>query len=425
MADASKPLKVAVIGTGIAGLTVANGLKDQAELLVFERNDHIGGHTHTHSVTHEGVCYAIDTGFIVFNDWTYPAFIALLDTLGVDSKPSTMSFSVRCDRTGLEYNGTNFNALFAQRRNLFSPRFIGMILDILRFNKSAPTLLDEGQKDWLLGDYLRHERYGQAFIDHYILPMGAAVWSTSTHDMLQFPARFFVQFFLNHGMLSVDRRPTWRVISGGSKSYVEALVRPFQDSIRTNTAVAGVRRFEDHVVVRTAEGQSFQVDQVVLACHSDEALSLLEDPSDDERQTLGALKYQANEAVLHTDTRLLPQRRLAWASWNYQIPKTASDRVTVTYNMNLLQGIEAPVTFCVSLNPASPIDPSKVIRQMTYHHPLFTLDSMAAQRRHSQISGLQRTYYAGAYWGYGFHEDGVKSGLEVLNQLQRNYLSQR
>lgn len=418
MSEATARPRVAIIGSGISGLTAAHGLKDRCELTLFEKNDYIGGHTHTHLIDHEGVCYAIDTGFIVFNDWTYPEFIALMDSLSVPSKPSQMSFSVHCERTGLEYNGTRLDTLFAQRRNLFSPRFIGMILDILRFNREAPRLLEHEDEDLSLGEYLKRERLGQAFIDHYIVPMGAAIWSTAPEVMLDFPARFFIRFFHNHGMLSVDQRPTWRVIEGGSAAYIPPLIHDFRDRIRLATPIRGVRRVGEQVEIMTDASGPERFDEVVIACHSDEALALLQDPSPEERSILGALAYQPNEAVLHTDQSLLPRCKKAWAAWNYRIPKHPGGQVAVTYNMNILQGIEAPVTFCVSLNQTDRIDPSRILKRLPYHHPLYTPDAIRAQQRFDAISGVRHTHYAGAYWGFGFHEDGVRSGRRVVEGLE-------
>lgn len=413
-------MKLAIVGTGIAGLTAAHKLHPRHEITVFEANDHVGGHTHTHDIELGGRHWAIDTGFIVFNDWTYPNFIALMDELGVASQPSSMSFSVRCEKTGLEYNGTTLNTLFAQRRNLFSPSFHGMIRDILRFNREARGFLETGDDDTRLGDYLSANGYRREFREHYIIPMGAAIWSAAPGDMLNFPARYFIRFFHNHGMLSVDRRPQWRVIRGGSRSYVDPLTAPFRERIHRAMPVARIARDADGVTLRTATGAEARFDAVVLACHSDQALALLERPTAVERELLGAIPYQENEAILHTDASVLPRAKLAWAAWNYHIPRAARDRVAVTYNMNILQGLDAPETFCVSLNDGERIDPARILRRLTYHHPAYTPAGVAAQARHGEISGVNRTYYAGAYWGFGFHEDGVKSGLRVAAQVDGN-----
>lgn len=412
-------MRVAIVGTGIAGLAAAHRLHPSHHITVFEAGDHIGGHTHTHDIELGGRNWAIDTGFIVFNDWTYPNFIALMNELGVESQPSSMSFSVRCEKTGLEYNGTTLNTLFAQRRNLFSPSFHRMIRDILRFNREAPGFLEAGDDHTRLGDYLTANRYRQEFRNHYIIPMGAAIWSAAPGDMLDFPARYFIRFFHNHGMLSVDDRPQWRVIRGGSRSYVEPLTAPFRERIHLNTPVMRIVRDEQGVTVQTATGSGARFDAVVLACHSDQALAMLDEPTQVEREILGAIPYQENETILHTDASVLPRARRAWAAWNYHIPREARDRVAVTYDMNILQGLEAPETFCVSLNYRDRIDPARILKRLTYHHPAYTPAGIAAQARHAEISGINRTYYAGAYWGFGFHEDGVKSGLRVAEQIER------
>ncbi|MGY2291397.1 NAD(P)/FAD-dependent oxidoreductase [Pseudomonas sp. SDO528_S397] len=407
-------MKIAIIGSGIAGLTSAYLLSRRHEICVFEAGDRIGGHTHTAAVTVDGQPYAVDTGFIVFNDWTYPNFIRLLGQIGVPFKPTEMSFSV-CDQSaGFEYNGNNLNSLFAQRRNLLSPGFWGMLRDILRFNRQAPADLHAQRisADMTLGDYLKHGGYGERFIRHYIVPMGAAIWSMSLADMLGFPLQFFVRFFKNHGLLSVNNRPQWCVIEGGSSAYIEPLTRTFRERIHLNTAVTRIERTAIGVVVHSARG-SESFDKVVLACHSDQALALLGDPSEDEQQILGALPYADNDVVLHTDTRLLPDRPLAWASWNYRLDDTAQQQAAVTYNMNILQGLHSDTTFCVSLNQTAMINPLKVLARYTYAHPQYSLAAVAAQARWEQLHGARHTYYCGAYWANGFHEDGVVSALRV------------
>jgi predicted NAD/FAD-binding protein len=364
-----------------------------------------------------GQHWSIDTGFIVFNDWTYPEFIRLMDELGVASQPSAMSFSVRCEKTGLEYNGTSLNTLFAQRRNLVSPSFYRMIFDILRFNREAPGFLESGDDHLRLGDYLLQNGYRQEFRDHYIVPMGAAIWSAAPGDMLDFPARYFIRFFHNHGMLSVDERPQWRVIRGGSHQYVGPLTAAFRDRIRLNSPVTRIRREEHGVWLETPTLPAEHFDAVIVACHSDQALAMLEKPTPAEHEILGAIPYQENEAILHTDASVLPKSRRAWAAWNYHIPRESRDRVAVTYDMNILQGLDAPETFCVSLNYADTIDSKRILKRLTYHHPAYTPAGIAAQQRHGEISGVNHTYYAGAYWGFGFHEDGVKSGLRAATQI--------
>ena len=407
-------MKIAIIGSGIAGLTSAYLLSRRHDITLFEAGDRIGGHTHTVNVTVEGKRYAVDTGFIVFNDWTYPNFIRLLGQIGVTFKPTEMSFSVCDENTRFEYNGNNLNSLFAQRRNILSPGFWGMLRDILRFNHEAPLDLQEQRisADMTLGDYLEAKGYGPRFILHYIVPMGAAIWSMSLVDMLKFPLQFFVRFFKNHGLLSVNNRPQWCVIEGGSSSYIEPLTHSFREQIRLDCPVHLVERDAEGVVVHSAAGTE-AFDKVVFACHSDQALALLGDPSQAEQHILGALPYADNDVVLHTDTRLLPERKLAWASWNYRLNANRQTQAAVTYDMNILQGIDSDTTFCVSLNQTQMINPLKILARYTYAHPQYSLAAVAAQARRNEISGVRHTYYCGAYWANGFHEDGVVSALHV------------
>ena len=407
-------MKIAIIGSGISGLTCGYLLHKEHDIHVFEASDWVGGHTHTVNVTVKGQSYAVDTGFIVFNDWTYPNFIQLMAQLGVRSKATEMSFSVRDASNNLEYNGNTLNSLFAQRSNLLSPGFWGMLRDILRFNREAIRDLQEQRiaSDTRLGDYLQQRGYGTRFIEHYIVPMGAAIWSMSLADMLAFPLQFFVRFFKNHGLLSVSNRPQWRVIEGGSSAYVQPLSAGFADKIRLNCPVTSVERNEQGVRVCSATG-SEHFDKVIFACHSDQALRLLTHPSAAEQQILGALPYAENDVVLHTDTRLLPDRKLAWASWNYRLGDVERQRAAVTYNMNILQGIQSETTFCVSLNQTVSIDPLKVLARYTYAHPQYSLDAVAAQARWQELHGAQHSYFCGAYWANGFHEDGVVSALRV------------
>ncbi len=411
-------MKIAIIGSGIAGNTIAYHLHKTHEITVFEAGSHIGGHTHTHDIVVGGKQLAVDTGFIVFNDRTYPNFIALLDELGVEWQPSHMSFSVHCEKSGFEYNGTTLNSLFAQRRNFLRPSFYRMIGEILRFNKTAPELLEDGP-EIRLGDYLAQQGYSRNFIDYYIVPMGSAIWSTEARQMLEFPARFFVRFFHHHGMLTVNNRPQWRVIKGGSARYVEALTASFRERIRLKTPVQRVRRLKRSVRVKPYNGPEEQFDWVVFACHSDQALALLADPGTAEKDILGAIPYQENSVYLHTDAVMMPKRKLAWAAWNYHVTAAPADRVAVTYNMNILQGLDAPQPILVTLNHTRNINPAKVIKRLTYHHPVYTTEGARAQARHGEISGVNRTLYCGAYWRNGFHEDGVVSALTALEQLRK------
>jgi predicted NAD/FAD-binding protein len=385
---------------------------------MFEAGKQIGGHTATVDVKLGTRRYAIDTGFIVFNDWTYPKFIALMDSLGVSSKPTTMGFSVRDEGTGLEYSGTNINTLFAQRRNLLSWTFMTMVRDIIRFNRESVADLDAGRVSdaQTLGEYLARNGYGESFKRQYLTAMGSAIWSADCATILDFPLSFFLRFFRNHGLLSVNDRPQWRVIEGGSREYLRPLCQRFEQRIFTGCPVRRLHRQPAQVVLEMADGRQLSFDQVVLATHSDQALAMLDEPSPNERDILGALPYQANDVVLHTDTRLLPRNRKTWSSWNYSLG-TGQERAVVTYNMNILQGIEAPETFCVTLNNTAAINPVKVLGRFSYDHPVFSVAGIAAQQRWQEINGQRNTWYCGAYWHNGFHEDGVVSALRVASAL--------
>lgn len=410
--------RIAVIGSGISGLTAAHLLSRRNDVTMFEAAGRVGGHTHTVDVSVGGRTWAVDTGFIVCNDWTYPNFFRLLETLGVERQPSEMGFSVHCERTGLEWAGGGPDQLFAQRRNLVNPRFWRMLLDIVRFNREAPRLLDTSEGELTLGEYIARHGYSDMFRDYYIVAMGAAIWSANVETMLNFPARFFVAFFRNHGLLNLVDRPQWYVIKGGSRAYLAPLARQFADRIRLDSPVNAVRRVEGGVEVSTAAMGAERFDAVVFACHSDQALAILgSDASAAEREVLGALPYQENDVVLHTDTRLLPVNRKTWSSWNHWLSATPGDRVQLTYNMNILQGIRSPETFCVTLNQSQQIDPARVLGRYTYHHPVFTLAGVAAQQRFDAIDGVNGTHFCGAYWRNGFHEDGVWSALRVAGKF--------
>ncbi|KPQ30115.1 MAG: putative NAD/FAD-binding protein [Marinobacter excellens HL-55] len=407
--------RIAVIGAGVSGLTAAWLLSEQHDVQIFEAGDYAGGHTNTEEVEAGGRTWPVNTGFIVYNDWTYPNFIKLMDRLGVKSEVSSMSFSVDCHSSGLQYNGTSLNTLFAQRKNLLNLNFLKMIREILRFNKESRVDLAEGQipEGETLGEYLNRNRYSRYFRNNYIVPMGAAIWSAPEIILEQFPVRFFLQFFNNHGMLSVDDRPTWRVISGGSASYVTRMMERLGDRTHLNSPVSAIERSDEGVTV-IVNNQRHQFDQVILACHSDQALAMLSDATDKERQILGAIPYQKNDVVLHTDATVLPSNRRAWAAWNYMIPEHSTQPVSVTYNMNTLQNFDdAPETFCVTLNRSHDIAPDRVIKRFEYDHPVFTLDAVAAQERYDEIGNQNRTHFCGAYWFNGFHEDGVRSALRV------------
>ncbi len=411
-------MRVAIVGSGIAGLASAWLLaKDpHREVVLFEAEDRLGGHTHTHAIELGGRTYAVDTGFIVHNPQHYPLLNGLFAELGVRSRPTTMSFSVRDDARELEYNATDLDALFCQRRNLVSPRFWGMLRDLFRFYREAPALLDVAGDGPTLGDYLDAHGYGAMFRDAHLVPMASALWSSPSARILAFPARYLVQFMANHQMLQVSDRPQWRVVEGGSSRYIEALRARWRVQERVSTPVRMILRDDDGATV-FFDGGAERFDQVVLACHSDQALRLLSDADPNERAILGAMPYQANDTVLHTDPRLLPRRRKAWAAWNALVPRDADEVCTVSYCMNLLQGIASPEPFVVTLNRTAAIDPAKILRRMRYHHPLYSHASVAAQKRKTEIQGRRRTWFAGAYWGWGFHEDGMRSAVEVARGL--------
>lgn len=411
-------MRIAVIGAGIAGLYAAWRLSRQHEVTVFEAADYPGGHANTVDVQWQGKHYAVDTGFIVFNDWTYPNFIALLRELGVAWQPSNMSFSLRCERTGLEYNGTSLSALFAQRSNLLSPSFLRMLYDILRFNRQSRALLESEDVKLTLGEYLRSHAYSQSFAERYILPMGRAIWSAEADAMLAFPARFFLDFFERHGFLNIKNRPQWQAIKGGSREYVRKLIAAMKADVRLSTPIESVRRRPNDVEICTHRGDVHRFDYMFIACHSNQALDMLSDPTPAEREVLSAFPYTANEAVLHTDTSLLPRRPLARAAWNYHALKNPQQPVALTYDMNILQTLDAPTRFLVTLNHADAIDKSKIIQRIAYRHPVYLPAGVAAQARHREVNGARRTYYCGAYWRYGFHEDGVVTAMRALDHFQ-------
>jgi predicted NAD/FAD-binding protein len=408
-------VNVAIVGGGISGLVVAYLLSPSHDVTLFEANDRLGGHAHTIDVTLDGTTYAVDTGFVVYEPQTYPGFAALLERLQVATQPSEMSFSVRCGASGLEYGGRSWRSLLAQPRNLVSPTFHRLLRDVLRFNREAPRLL-AGDADPDLGAYLDAHRYSLPFREQYLVPMASAIWSMPPARVLDAPARHLVDFFLHHGLLRVRRRPQWRTVAGGARRYVEALTAGFRDHVRLRSPVEQVRRHVGHVEVRTRE-RSDRFDRVVIATHGSQALRLLADPTRDEREILGAFSEQENDAVVHTDASLLPTSRRAWAAWNVHLdPRT--DRVAVTYDMSLLQRLSSPEPICVTLNASASIAPEKMLARMVYHHPVYSRAAVAAQRRHDVLNGANRTYYCGAYWGYGFHEDGVASALAVCRRFE-------
>ncbi|WP_428267632.1 NAD(P)/FAD-dependent oxidoreductase [Haliangium sp.] len=407
-------MRIAVVGAGVSGLVTAYLLAREHEVTVFEAGDHLGGHTHTVDVDLGAGPRPVDTGFIVFNHRTYPNFTRLLAQLGVRSQPSRMTFSVHCERTGLEWGS---QALLAQPRNLLRPSFGRMLVDVLRFYRSAPKLLDQPGGELSVRDYVRRARLSTAFLDHFLVPLGASIWSCPPDQLLDFPVRFMLRFMHNHGMLQLVNLPTWRVIRGGSRSYIEPLTRGLGDRIRLRTPVAAIARHPDHVELTPADGPPERYDEVVLACHSDQALAMLADASPVERALLGAIRYQANDVVLHTDTSILPRARRAWSSWNYFIPAQRRDRAVLSYGMNILQNIDAPRFACVTVNDDGRVDPDQVLRRLRYHHPVFTLDTPRVHAQHERLIRARRTSYCGAYWGFGFHEDGVSSALAVARRF--------
>jgi predicted NAD/FAD-binding protein len=408
-------MRLAIIGGGISGLVCAHMLHAQHELVLFEAGDEPGGHANTVRVETDTGVHDVDTGFIVFNDRNYPNFERLLDDLEVPVQPSQMSFGVS-DGGDFEYSSASPNGLFACRGNIIKPSFHRMLADLVRFNREAAELLG-GQEDPTLREWLAERRYSDAFVERLIVPQAAAVWSADPEQMWSFPARFLVEFFDNHGMLGFRGRPRWRTITGGSRRYVQALTRPWRESLRLSSPVTEVSRHPDRVVVSARGCEPERFDAVVMATHSNQALALLADPSERERELLGAIPYQRNEAVLHTDRSLLPRRRRAWASWNYHLDASTHGGCAVTYHMNRLQSLHADREFCVTLNRSGAIDPERIIRTIGYSHPVYTPAGVAAQSRHGEISGRNRTHYCGAYWGWGFHEDGVNSGLRVAREI--------
>ena len=410
-------MRIAIVGAGISGLATAHLLDPAHEVTVFEAAGYAGGHTNTVRVDTPNETHHVDTGFIVFNDRNYPRFERLLGRLGVASQPSQMSFSVSDGRGDFEYNGSSPNGLFAKRAHLVTPWFHRMVADLVRFNRSARRLLAGAGEGPSLGHWLEAQRFSQPFIDRLIVPQASAVWSADPHQMWSFPARFMAEFFANHGMLGFRDRPHWRTVRGGSARYVEALIGGLAGRVRLATPVAAISRAADGVRVTPRGGDPERFDEIVIATHSDQALAMLADATDREHEILGAIPYQRNVAVLHTDTRMLPRRRRAWASWNFHLAVPSSDRTTVTYHMNRLQSLRAEREFCVTLNRAEAIDPASVIRQIDYAHPVFTGAGVRAQRRVAEISGRNRTHYAGAYWGWGFHEDGVNSACRVAEHF--------
>ncbi|MGA9284184.1 MAG: FAD-dependent oxidoreductase [Solirubrobacteraceae bacterium] len=406
-------MRVAIVGAGVSGMVAAHLLHRGHEIVVFEAGDSAGGHAHTVRVDTPNQTHHVDTGFMVFNDRNYPNFERLLGQLGVAAQPASMSFGVSDGHGDFEYNSASPNGLFAKRAHLTTPWFHRMIADLARFNRRARELLTGVGGDISLAAWLAEHRFSEAFVQRLIVPQVSAVWSADPSQMWSFPARFVAEFFDNHGMLAFTGRPRWSTVEGGSQSYVRALVGPWRHRLRLATPVDSIERREDGVLVKPRGGEPERFDEVVIATHSDQALAMLADACAREHEVLGALPYQANEAVLHTDASLLPRRRRAWASWNYHLLDTQTERTAVTYHMNRLQSLPAERELCVTLNRTAAIDPTQVIRTIPYAHPVYTTEGVRAQARQGEISGRNRTHYCGAYWGWGFHEDGVASALVV------------
>lgn len=410
-------MRIAVVGGGVSGNTAAWLLQHRHEVELFEAEPVPGGHTKTVDLELEGRRVAADTGFMVYNRRTYPHFCQLLQHLGIEGQLSDMSFSVHCERSGLEYQGSDLNGLFAQRSNLIRPSFYRMLWDIVRFNREAPAWLERNEADLKLGEYLQREGYGRPFIDAYLVPMGAAIWSSRPESFLDFPIRFLIRFMTNHGLLQLRDRPRWLTIPQGARRYVQQLLRPLGNRVHTGVRVERVRRTTDSVELLLADGSRHQFDRVVLGLHAEDALRILDEPTSEEREILGTFAYQRNLAVLHTDASMLPGRRRAWASWNYHIPGESDGPVAVTYDLNRLQNLGLKNPLLLTLNPPPRIRSTCVLDQWYFKHPVFDLRTAAAQAQRPRLRGQQLTHYCGAYWGYGFHEDGVKSAIVAASEL--------
>jgi len=419
MFSESTPQKIAVIGGGISGNLVARLLHSRHDVTLFEAGDYLGGHANTVDFELDGKTYSVDTGFMVFNDRTYPNFCRLLEILGIAPQESDMSFSVRCDSSGIEYQGSGLEGVFAQRSNLLRPSFLKMIADILRFNKLATRAvledrLDQGQT---VGQFLEHCHVGRMFREKYLVPMAAAIWSAKPAEILEFPAKFLIGFCHNHGLLVLRDRPQWKTVTGRSRAYVQKLIEPLADRVRLSCPVESVRRLADQVEVRTESGEIGTFDSVVFASHANQTLMMLQDVTAAECEILTAFPYQGNEAVLHTDTSVMPRSKRAWASWNYHIPTGPHDTASVTYDLTRLQRVGSPRPVLLTLNSTHEIDPSQILRTFQYDHPAYNLRSAAMRDRIETIQGVRRAYFCGAYCGYGFHEDGVNSALAVARHF--------
>ena len=416
-------MRIAVIGSGISGLVAAYQIAPEAEVTVFEANDYVGGHTHTIDVSTETGHYAVDTGFIVFNDWTYPNFCKLMDKLGVESQKSDMSFGICSDPSNIEFALPSLNSFFANRSNLFNPKYYSLLRDVIRFNKQAKEYVKFGLPFVTLGEFFKQHSYSESFLNWYVIPMIAAIWSADPKSVADLPAQYFLNFFNHHGLLNVFERPQWRVIKGGSSQYIEPLSRKFSSGIRLNSPIESIQRLGHGVAVKALGEKAEEFDHVVIAAHSNQALAMLSDASDKEKEILGSIRYMANDVVLHTDENILPKSRRAWASWNYRIHEGESSQAQLTYHMNRLQGLKSSEDFCVSMNQTQHIDSECVLGQFEYSHPAYDGAAILAQKRHGEISGVNRTHFCGAYWGYGFHEDGVNSALAAMSYFGKGEIN--
>lgn len=407
-------MKIGIVGTGISGLTAAYLLSRQHEVYLFEANNYIGGHTNTIMVQDGNRTLPVDTGFIVFNENNYPNLCKMFSLLDVESRNSDMSFSVHCEKTGLEYNGGDLNRVFSQRKNLFNVQFLNMLKDIMRFHKQSEHALQNGLDDiTTVSQFAAQNQYSHYFVEYYLVPLGASLWSCPAERFRDFPIRFVLEFLDNHCMLQITDRPMWKTVVGGSQQYIKPITRSFADNIYLNHAVAKIERKAQEVTLHFESSRQESFDEVIVACHADTSVRLMQDIDDEEYEMLSSFEYQDNEAVLHTDTSILPGKQRTWASWNYRIPANESSHVAVTYNMNMLQGLYSSKTYNVSLNQTADIDPSKVIKRILYHHPVFKPGRQSVQSAHEALIRRKRVSYCGAYWGFGFHEDGVNSALNV------------
>jgi predicted NAD/FAD-binding protein len=406
--------RIAVIGSGISGLVSAYLLSKKYDVTVFEANDYIGGHTNTVDLEIDDHQYAIDTGFIVFNKETYPNFSKLIDKLGVAIQRSEMSFSFRSDAMAIEYNSRNLNTLFSDRSNLFKPAFYKMIKDITRFNRDAKSYIAQNMQEFTVEDFIQQNKYDALFAKAYLVPMAAAIWSAKPAEIYAAPARFIFNFFANQGLLNLSSRPQWYVVAGGSRNYIEPLIQHYRSQVFLNAKVDQIRHHNNQVIL-TVQNEDVTFDAVVIATHSDQALRMLAKPTPAEDALLSSIQYQKNEVILHSDNSVLPKKRLARASWNYL--DSANEKAGLTYYMNRLQNIESPIDFCVSVNQSEIIQPEKIFERFSHSYPCFTQAALRSQQQHADINGKNNIYYCGAYWGNGFHEDGVKSALDACEPL--------